>query len=81
MSYQRVGLGRWNPIRKVPTVPPTTTTAPSGASATVGPASGAPQVATGTSPLYAFGMSPLLWGLVAVAGVGGVIYYKRRKRR
>jgi hypothetical protein len=37
--------------------------------------SGAPMV------FYKFGMSPLLWGLVAASGLGALLYYRKKKGR
>ncbi len=34
-----------------------------------------------TSVLYKFGMSPLLWAGAAAAGVGAVLYFRRRNRK
>ncbi len=35
---------------------------------------------TTTSPLYKWGMSPMLWALAAAAVGGGYLYLKKRKR-
>lgn len=43
---------------------------------------GAPAApAVETSVLYKFGMSPMLWGLVAVGGVGAFLYFKKKGKR
>jgi len=35
----------------------------------------------GTSILYKFGMSPMLWALAALAAGGGYFFYKKKVRR
>jgi hypothetical protein len=40
---------------------------------------GPPMSLSGTSILYKFGMSPLLWGLAAAAGIGASLYLRKRK--